>query len=86
MFAYIVGNVDFNSAIVLIVLFISICTIITTIITKHRSILEITNEFELAKIKQKDEQDRYSYVNETSRAVKFKELEQNLITSHRQDG
>lgn len=53
MLRWIVGNVDANSALVLMVLLAATCVIATAFIVKRRSVLEINNELELAKYKEK---------------------------------
>lgn len=83
MLAKIVGNVDIYSAAVLCFLSIAICIIVTTMIAKRRSRVDISNEFELAKIKLHDEKEATQYKLETDRSTKFKQLDQNLITSHK---
>jgi hypothetical protein len=79
-----VGNVDFNSAIVLAVAFIVVGVITTTMIAKRRSRLDVSNEFELAKIKQKDAKDLELTRIGADREWKMKQLDQNLITSHKE--
>lgn len=93
MLAYIVGHVDINSAAVL-VSFFGMVTIIGAIwFAKRRSRTEIDNDFELAKIKQADEQSMWAKKNaaahsetqyklETDRLMKMGQVEQGLITSH----
>jgi hypothetical protein len=94
MLAYIVGHVDINSAAVL-VSFFSMITIIGAIwFAKRRSRTEIDNDFELAKIKEKNSQalydkkqdaanDETKYKLETDRLMKMGQVEQGLITSHK---
>lgn len=82
MLAKIVGSVDQYSAIVLVALCICLCVVITSMIVKRRSRQDVSNEFELAKMKQDAESARELYKVETDRAYKFKQIEQNLITSH----
>lgn len=84
MLSTLIGPVDFNAALVLCVLFVTICIIVTAMIAKRRSKLEIGNEFELAKMKQQDESKARQYGLDTERQYKFKQLDQNLITSHRE--
>ena len=85
MLANIVGNVDFNSAMVLVAAFICTCIITTAMIVKRRSRVDVSNEFELAKIKQQDERDKSLFALETERGFRFKQIEAGLITSHRQE-
>jgi hypothetical protein len=82
MLSQIVGPVNFNSACVLAVGFVCACIVITSLIIKRRSLVDVTNEFELAKMKQQAENDRAMFQVETDRAFKFKQIDQNLITSH----
>jgi hypothetical protein len=57
MLSQIVGQVDFNSAAVLCVAFGCLCVVATTLIAKRRSRLVLNQEFELARIKLKNEND-----------------------------
>lgn len=94
MLAFIVGHVDVNSAAVL-VSFFGMVTIIGAIwFAKRRSRTEIDNDFELAKIKQANEQTLWAQKNaaahgetkyklETDRLMKMGQVEQGLITSHK---
>lgn len=82
MFSQIVGPVTLEAALVLVVLFGGLCIIITTMIAKRRSAKELSNEHELAKIKQADDNTRALYALETERGYKFKQVDQGLITSH----
>lgn len=93
MLAYIVGHVDINSAAVL-VSFFGMLTIVGGIwLAKRRSRMEIDNDFELAKIKQSNEQELWvkkntvahvetQYKLETDRLMKMGQVEHGLITSH----
>jgi len=83
MLASLVGAVDFNAALVLIAMCAAVGIPTSIMIAKRRSKLEVTQEFELAKIKQKDDRDLRLYNSETERTKSIKALEQNLITSHR---
>lgn len=85
MLSQIVGPVDQYSASVLVFAFITLCIVITTMVVKRRSRRDISNEHELAKIKQADESARSQYVAETTRMVEFKKIDQGLITSHRRE-
>lgn len=93
MFARIVGTVDFNSAIVLCVLFIALCIVTTSLIVKRRSKTDVQNEFELAKIKLHNEDQNLKRNNDRQREydiakfamekeVEFKRIDGNMITSH----
>ena len=82
MLSNFVGTVDINSALVLAAAIICTCIVITSLIVKRRSRVDVSNEFELAKMKQEAENIRALYVVETERAYKFKQIETGLITSH----
>lgn len=83
MLSSLVGPVDLNAALVLIAIVVTLCVVITSMIVKRRSRVDLANEHELAKIKQENENNRIKYDLETKRAVQFKQLDQNLITSHK---
>lgn len=85
MLSQFVGQVDANSAFVLIAIVACIGIIVTSIIVKRRSRLDINNEHELAKMKIDASNQRELYVVETDRAYKFKQLDKNLITSHKEE-
>ncbi len=85
MLSAFIGPVDANAAAVLITIALAVCVIVTSMIVKRRSRLVLTQEFELAKIKQHDESAARMAALATDRDYKFKQLDQNLITSHRQD-
>lgn len=85
MLSQLVGPVDFNAALVLIVIFGGIGASCLALIAKRRSRLEITQEFDLAKLKAEQEAGSTAYRNETDRAFKFKQIDQGLITSHASD-
>lgn len=82
MLQILVGNVDVNSAAVLVALAICICVMVTTMISKRRARVLIEHDFELALLKQHDEQQARMAALATDRDYKFKQIEQNLITSH----
>jgi type II secretory pathway pseudopilin PulG len=86
MLSQLVGPVDFNAALVLIVIFGGLGASALALVVKRRSRLELTQEFELAKIKAQNEIDSIAYKNETDRAYKFKQIDQGLITSHARRG
>ena len=85
MLKVLVGEVDLNAAIVLAVMFIAICIVVTSLIAKRRSKQEVHNEFELAKMKQQADDRARLYGLDTERQYKFKQLDKNLITSHREE-
>ncbi len=85
MLSQIVGSVDFNAAMVLAVLIICLCIVATSLIVKRRSRLVLSNEFELAKLKEGNEREAKAYQLQTDREFKFKQVDQNLITSHSRD-
>lgn len=82
MLATFVGAVDFNAALVLAVAFVCACVVTTTLIARRRSRQDIANEYALKKMNQEAARERSMYDAETERGYKFKQLEQNLITSH----
>ena len=82
MLSYLVGPVDINAAIVMAAAIICTCIVVTSLIVKRRSRTDVSNEFELAKMKQEAENARALYAVETDRAYKFKQIETGLITSH----
>lgn len=55
MFAYIVGNVDFNSALVLCVGFIALTVMLTSALVKWKSSEELQMQFEIDKNKLRNE-------------------------------
>lgn len=81
MFSYLIGNLDWPSAAALIVLFASIGAAGLAIITKHKS----KDEIEIEKMKIQNSREESLYMRETNRIVETKKLEQNLITSHREN-
>lgn len=85
MLSSFVGSVDANAAFVLVVAFAGLCIVITSLIVKRRSRLDINNEFELAKMKQDAEASQKQFQIETTRMVEFKKIDQGLITSHRRE-
>src|SRR5258708_3539552 len=93
MFSYIVGNVDWNSAAVLIMMFVTTALPISIFIAKRRSRLEVNNDFELEKIKLTNSAtaaQRQAEFNHESALVKYKlekeveiaRIEAGTITSH----
>jgi FtsZ-interacting cell division protein ZipA len=85
MLSNLVGQVDFNAALVLVAAIVCACVVVTSLIVKRRSRIDVSNEFELAKMKQEAENARALYVVETDRAYKFKQVESGLITSHHRE-
>lgn len=85
MLSNLVGNVDMNAALVLVAAIVCVCVVATSLIVKRRSRVDIANEFELAKMRQDAANAHAMYAAETDRSYKFKQIEQNLITSHREN-
>lgn len=85
MLSSLVGSVDINAALVLVAAIVCACIVITSLIVKRRSRLDIANEFELKKMNQEADSARAMYVVETDRAYKIKQIEEKLITSHRSE-
>ena len=83
MLSSLIGPVDNNGASVLIAIVGCICIITTSLIVKRRSRADLSNDFELAKIKADADNRQKLYALETDRVYKFKQIEQNLITSHK---
>lgn len=83
MLSNLVGSVDINAAFVLVAAIICTCIVVTSLIVKRRSRTDVSNEYELAKMKQEAEDARALYAAETDRAYKFKQIDQGLITSHK---
>lgn len=77
-----VGQVDISAAFVLVAAIVCTCIVVTSLIVKRRSRTDVSNVFELAKMKQEAESARALYAVETDRAYKFKQIETGLITSH----
>lgn len=82
MLAQFVGPVDGNAALVLVAISIVIGLVVTTVVAKRRSRLQINNDFELAKLKQQTDAAAAQFSLETDRAYKFKQIEEKLLTSH----
>lgn len=66
-------------------LIVCLCVVATSMIVKRRSAKVIANEHELAKMKQDAEHQRAMFVVATDREYKFKQVDKNLITSHRDE-
>lgn len=93
MFQAIVGNVDANSAAVLIVLDICVCAALVAWIVRRRSMIDVEHEFELAKMKERDAREGQAqaqkYQQELALArlvsetdVSLKRIDSGMITSH----
>lgn len=94
--AAIVGAIDIPAAFMLVALFVTICIVVTTMIVKRRSNLEMNNEFALAKIRLADAQtlaiDDAAKKHEqklASQSANFRleeqKIERGLLTSHTKD-
>ncbi len=83
MLSWFVGNIDVPAAAVLTAMCAGIAVIVTAFIAKYQSSEAAENEFELAKMRINKESQKEMYQVETDRVYKTKQLEQNLITSHR---
>lgn len=90
MLSQIVGQVDWNSAAVLCVLFITICIAVTTAIGKRRSSQELKMQFEVDQQKLRNDDAQNKRINErqheldmaklaTERDVQFKRIDSGLI-------
>lgn len=90
MLAKIVGAVDWSSAAVLCVLFITICIAVTTAIGKRRSRQELTMRFDIDKMKLHNDDKANERVNQrqheieltkiaTERDVQFKRIDSGMI-------
>jgi hypothetical protein len=90
MLAQIVGQVDWNSAAVLCVAFITICIAITTAIGKRRSKAELSMQFEIDKQKLRNADEDSKRQNQrqaeyelakiaTERDVQFRRIDSGLI-------
>lgn len=90
MLAQIVGQIDYNSAAVLCVAFITICIAMTTAIGKRRSKKELDMQFAIDKQKLHNEDEASKRQNQanleyklaeiaTSRDIQFKRIENGLI-------
>jgi hypothetical protein len=83
MLSWLVGSVDVPAAAVLIGLGGGITIIVTGFIAKYQSRTDAEHAFELSKMKIESEERQQIYKSETDRVHKIKQIEQNLITSHR---
>jgi competence protein ComGF len=70
-FAQIIGPVDASSAAVLIVMFITLCIVVTTRIARRQSATQVANEFALAKMRLTNEA---AQADRASRQAHEKEL------------
>ncbi len=86
MLSWIVGSVDVSAAAVLIAAFAGIAIITTAFIAKYQRRDDAEREFELAKLRIEKESKKEMFQVETDRVFRVKQLEQNLITSHRAEG
>src|SRR5260370_4599525 len=93
MFQWIIGNVDVNSAAVLVVLNICLCVVGTALIVRRRNKVDVEHEFELAKMKQHDfmevqiESQKRAHELALARLaadteVNIKRIDSGMITSH----
>lgn len=82
MLSQLVGPIDLNAAMVLMVMFAAIGASTLAIIVKRRSNKELDQQFELSKIELENNNRTKEYDLETSRMYKFKQIDQGLITSH----
>ena len=90
MLSKFVGSVDLNAAVVLVALFVPLlfglgaCGL--AFIVKWRPRQELDHEFELDRARLESEALARNFDAQTNREYKMKQLEQNLITSHRAEG
>ena len=83
MLSWFVGNVDVPAAAVLIAMCAGVAAIALGLIAKYQDRIAAAREFELAKMRISSEEKQRLFQSETDRIYKTKQLEQNLITSHR---
>ncbi len=83
MLSSIVGSVDVNSAWVLVIFFITCCVATTAYIVKRQIKEQLEYNYKLAHMKQEGEIKVAMLNAEASRDYKMKQLDQNLITSHK---
>lgn len=94
--ASLIGSLDSPAAGVLAVMFVVIGVIATSLILKRRSKVELSNEFELAKMRLQNENDlkvkaqdqshqRQVQVNDNTFNLERAKIETGLITSHARD-
>lgn len=86
MFSLLIGQVDMNAAAVLVSMFLALAVVSTSLIVKRRSRLQIDNDFKLATMEAQASAALAQYNAESSRKERLGKLEQNLITSHREEG
>lgn len=90
MFSQLIGSVDANAAAVLCILFITLCIVFTTMVGKRRGKRELQMQFDIDKVKLKNEDLEKMRNNErlreydmaklsTERDVQFKRIETGLI-------
>ncbi|EAQ35655.1 hypothetical protein NB311A_12564 [Nitrobacter sp. Nb-311A] len=93
MLSQIVGPVDFDSAAVLCVAFICLSIVATSLAVTRRSRPVLNQEFELAKIRLRNEDEANKRQTDakrdcelarmaSEREIEFKRIDANLITSH----
>lgn len=83
MLSNFIGAIDWPAAAIVVAIAVTICIVATTYIGKYRRRVEIDNDFELSKIKQKDDQDLKMAKAIADRDFNMKRIDQGLITSHR---
>lgn len=74
MFSQIVGTVDWNSAAVLMVLFITLCIVSTAGIAKRRSRRELQMQFEIDKLKLLNADKENERVNQRQHEIEMTKL------------
>jgi len=93
MLQWIVGNVDANSAAVLIMLSICLCVAGTALIVRRRTKVDVEHEFDLAKMKLRDARDAQTESQKRAHElalarlaadteVNVKRIDSGMITSH----
>lgn len=90
MFSQLIGSVDVNAAAVLCILFITLCVVLTTMIGKRRGRRELEMQFDVDKIKLRDDAAKIKHGQDqaheyelaklaSERDVQFKRMETGLI-------
>jgi len=93
MLQWIVGNVDANSAAVLIMLSVCLCVAGTALIVRRRTKVDVEHEFELAKMKLRDAREAEAVAQKSRHElamarlaadtdVNIKRIDSGMITSH----
>lgn len=85
MLKWVIGDVDLYAASVLVATALGLAIFCTTWIARRRSRREIDHDFELAKMRQKDETNLKAAQIARQWDNADKKIEQGLITSHRED-